>query len=171
MGYSKDILIQMMAEKFDAEIIYHKQLNESQQKNETMKQSKITSVQGNGTFKELYKFEVAFENGDVGTMFKKSSNPFVEVGDFVEYEITDSGKGKKINIKQKLNAPNHPSTSSGSKPQNRDLMIAKQSSLKLAFDVFSITGNIGNDPVELANQIMILSDIFTKYVMNENNGN
>lgn len=170
MGQTKEWIINHLAERIDAEIIYHKQLTETQQKSETMKQSKITSVQGTGTFKDLFKFEIAFENGDVGTMFKKSQNPFVAVGDRVEYEITDSGKGHKIAIKNKLDAPNNPA---GSQPQsttndfeNREFRIVRQSQLKMAFDILTASGNVGDDPHVFASNVIDMCEILTKYVMN-----
>ena len=166
MGQTKEWIINHLAERIDAKIIYHKQLTETQQKSETMKQSKITSVQGTGTFKDLFKFEIAFENGDVGTIFKKSQNPFVAVGDRVEYEITDSGKGHKIAIKNKLDAPNNPA---GSQPQSfddRQLLIVRQSQLKMAFDILTASGNVGDDPHVFASNVIDMCEILTKYVMN-----
>ena len=168
MGQTKEWIINHLAERIDAEIIYHKQLTETQQKTETMKQSKITSVQGTGTFKDLFKFEIAFENGDVGTMFKKSQNPFVAVGDRVEYEITDSGKGHKIAIKNKLDAPNNPANQTIQQPQfdDRQLLIVRQSQLKMAFDILSASGNVGDDPHVFASNVIDMCEILTKYVMN-----
>lgn len=175
MGQTKEWIINHLAERIDAEIIYHKQLTETQQKTETMKQSKITSVQGTGTFKDLFKFEIAFENGDVGTMFKKSQNPFVAVGDRVEYEITDSGKGHKIAIKNKLDAPNNPAGSQPqsttqpdqlSSPNNKEMHLIRQFGCRMAFDILTASGNVGDDPHVFASNVIDMCEILTKYVMN-----
>jgi hypothetical protein len=57
-----------------------------------MKTSKIKSIQNNGTWKELFKFEVEMENGDVGGCFAASQEPPFKVGDEKQYEYTQNGR-------------------------------------------------------------------------------
>jgi|688.fasta_scaffold07221_10 hypothetical protein len=57
-----------------------------------MKTSKIKSIQNNGTWKELFKFEVEMENGDVGGCFAASQEPPFKVGDEKSYEYTQNGR-------------------------------------------------------------------------------
>ena len=62
-----------------------------------MKTSKIKSIQNDGTWNDLFKFEVQMENGDVGGVFAKTQVPTWKVGDEMNYEYTQ--KGKYWNIK------------------------------------------------------------------------
>ena len=62
-----------------------------------MKTSKIKSIQNDGTWKDLFKFEVQMENGDVGGAFAKTQIPSWKVGDEKSYEYEQ--KGKFWNIK------------------------------------------------------------------------
>lgn len=71
--------------------------NQNQLKSNKMKTSKIKSIQNDGTWKDLYKFEVQMENGDVGGCFAKTQIPTWKVGDEMNYEYTQ--KGKYWNIK------------------------------------------------------------------------
>jgi hypothetical protein len=57
-----------------------------------MKTSKIKSIQNNGTWKDLFKFEVEMENGDVGGCFAKTQDPPFKVGDEKSYEYTQNGR-------------------------------------------------------------------------------
>jgi hypothetical protein len=57
-----------------------------------MKTSKIKSIQNNGTWNDLFKFEVEMENGDVGGCFAKTQVPTWKVGDEKNYEYTQNGK-------------------------------------------------------------------------------
>lgn len=66
-------------------------------KQNKMKTSKIKSIQNDGTWKDLYKFEVQMENGDVGGAFAKTQVPTWKVGDEMNYEYEQ--KGKFWNIK------------------------------------------------------------------------
>jgi hypothetical protein len=66
-------------------------------KQNKMKTSKIKSIQNDGTWNDLFKFEVQMENGDVGGCFAKTQIPSWKVGDEMNYEYTQ--KGKYWNIK------------------------------------------------------------------------
>jgi len=56
-----------------------------------MKTANVKSVQPSGNFKELFMFEVEFDNGDTGNIYKKSINPGLELGQSVTYVINDKG--------------------------------------------------------------------------------
>lgn len=104
-----------------------------------MKKSKVTNVQSNGTwsgqFGTMYKFEVEFENGDIGEYSSKSQEQtkFV-VGQETDYEYID-GKFPKVKPVWVQNPQQTQPTQS--KPQRTDdvqAMIVKQSSLKAAVE-------------------------------------
>ena len=57
-----------------------------------MKTGKITSINGDGTYKELNKWKVNIDNGDSLTFFSKQ-NFRKEVGDLINYEITNEKYG------------------------------------------------------------------------------
>ena len=59
--------------------------------------SKVAKVTGNGNWKELYKFEVEFENGDVGTLYRKTNEAKVNIGEQYNYTINDKGSIKIVN--------------------------------------------------------------------------
>jgi len=52
-----------------------------------MAQSKVTQVQGSGTWNELYKFEYTFEDGTVLTAFHKTAEAPFKAGDLAQYEV------------------------------------------------------------------------------------
>lgn len=74
-----------------------KEYNEIINNQNKMKTSKIKSIQNDGTWNDLFKFEVQMENGDVGGCFAKTQIPTWKVGDEMNYEYTQ--KGKYWNIK------------------------------------------------------------------------
>ena len=64
-----------------------------------MAQSKVTQVQGAGTWKDLYKFEYTFEDGTVLTAFHKNEESRFKAGDLINYEVrkeTEHGKTGKV---------------------------------------------------------------------------
>ena len=101
-----------------------------------MKNSKVTSVQSNGTWEGkygmMYKFEIGFENGDVGEYSSKNQeqNKFV-IGTNAEYEYTD---GKFPKVKPVYIKPDNFNQSSPQKSDDVQKLIVKQSSLKSAVD-------------------------------------
>jgi hypothetical protein len=107
-----------------------------------IKKSKVTSVQNNGTwegkFGMMYKFEVAFENGDCGEYSSKSQdqNKFIKDQE-MEYEFLD-GKFPKVKPVYQQNQSFSGSSNKGyKKDDNVQKMIVKQSSLKAAVDYCS----------------------------------
>ena len=122
------------------------------------KKSKVISVQSNGTWEgsygTMYKFEVSFENGDTGEYSSKSKdqNKFV-IGHETEYEFTD---GKYPKVKPVYNPPSGGSFNKFNNDPNRQKMIVKQSSLKVAIDYLSAKGvNMDlNDVFKTADKIV-----------------
>ena len=45
-----------------------------------MTKSKLKNIQANGNWKDFYKFDVEFEDGTTGTIFKKSEEHRLEIG-------------------------------------------------------------------------------------------
>ena len=138
-----------------------------------IKKSKVTSVQNNGTwegnFGMMYKFEVAFENGDCGEYSSKSQdqNKFVKDQE-MEYEFID-GKFPKVKpVYQQAQSFSGGSSNAGYKKDDSvQKMIVKQSSLKSAVDYCSGGNCSTSDVLKVAQE-------FVDWVMedkkpNENN--
>ena len=124
------------------------------------KTSKVTNVQANGTWESkqynttYYKFEVSFENGDVGEYSSKSpeQNKFV-VGQETEYEYID-GKFPKV---KPVSTFEQGSYAPKANTAGRELLIIRQSSLKCATDY--VIANGGDITTILHN-----ADILTNWV-------
>ena len=61
-----------------------------------MKTAKINNIHQKPNFKTndgktLYVFELTLDNGDVGAIFKQKENPYVQIGDSINYELTERG--------------------------------------------------------------------------------
>lgn len=95
-----------------------------------MKNSKVVNVQGSGTFKELYVFEVELDNGDIGKVYRKSDDPKLSIGQEISYTLNDKGSIKIVTDYQK----NNPTQSSPQKSNDVQKLIVKQSSLKSSVD-------------------------------------
>lgn len=61
-----------------------------------IKKSKIERIKELEKWNELFKFEMNFEDGSEGFMFKKSQDPMCSVGDVVQYTQNDKGTIKII---------------------------------------------------------------------------
>lgn len=127
-----------------------------------MKKSKVKQVQPNGTWEGnygmMYKFEVAFENGDAGEYSSKSEQQtkFKE-GEEVEYEFTG---GKFPKVKPYYAPPSSGGQSYYKKDDSVQDLIVRQSSLKAAVDYCK-----GNNcsPEEVCET----ADIFVNWVVNK----
>ena len=93
---------------------------QKQNKMAELKKSVVKSVQGSGMFNDLYKFEVSFEDGTTGLMYKKADNPYIKEGDEVMYSLNSKGTIKII-PKGKENTSFTPSQPNPSK--DRIIMI------------------------------------------------
>lgn len=122
---------------YDDWLLEQQQKKENQLKiNNKMATSKITHVQGAGTWNDMFKFEVTMENGDTGTVFSKSQQPPFAVGDSKSYEITAMGRGHKIKWVQEQKAYT-PSTTGSNYVASKDKeeSIARAVALKAAVDL------------------------------------
>jgi len=115
-----------------------------------MATSKITHVQGAGTWNDMFKFEVTMENGDTGTVFSKSQQPPFAVGDSKNYEITPSGRGHKIKWVQEQRAFTPSSTGNNYQANNskeKEESIARAVALKAAVDLHKGEGEPINQQI------------------------
>jgi hypothetical protein len=107
-------------------------------KQNKMKTSKIKSIQNDGTWKDLFKFEVQMENGDVGGAFAKTQIPTWKVGDEKSYEYEQKGKFWNIKFladaKPAWNSGSSAPKSYGKSPEDK-ADIARAVALKAAVDL------------------------------------
>ena len=122
-----------------------------------MKTAKVTNVQGSGTFKELYVFELQLENGDTGKIYKKAQDAGVKVGEEITYTLNDKGSIK-------IQREKYSGGGGGFSKSNPDVQksIIKQSSLKAAVELCSAYIKSGNS-VNSAD-VLRLADTFTNWV-------
>ena len=122
-----------------------------------MKSSKVTNVQGNGTFKDMHVFEVELENGDMGKIYKKSREAGVDVGQELEYTMNEKGTIKIVTEYQKNLAAGSVSsngvTNTYKKDDNVQQLIVKQSSLKAAVDFCDDTSTV-KDVIKVAQEFV-----------------
>ena len=124
-----------------------------------MKKAKITHIQGNGTWNDLFKFEVTMDNNDTGTVFSKSQTPPFAVGDEKSYDITPSGRGHKIKWIQEQRAFTPSSTGgnySSNNSQAKDESIARAVALKASVDM-----NHSENPA----RVIEVAQLFEKYLL------
>ncbi len=123
------------------------------------KKSKVTQAQADGTWNGkyglMYKYEIAFENGDTGEYSSKSENQnkFV-VGQEAEYTLEAGQYGNKIKPVSTFTQGGYTPVSKGS---DRELSIVRQSSLKCATDY--VIANGGDIAAIIHN-----ADVLTKWV-------
>jgi len=118
-------------------------------KSNKMKTSKIKSIQNNGTWNDLFKFEVEMENGDVGGCFAKTQIPTWKVGDEKNYEYTQNGKYWNIKwAKEERPAWNGggAAKSFGKSPEDKT-DIARAVALKAAVDLHKGEGEAINQQI------------------------
>ena len=128
------------------------------------KTSKVVSVQANGSwtgnFGEMFKFELAFENGDTGEYSSKSPDQqkFIQ-GNEATYTI-DTSNPKYPKVKPVF-VQNGGGFKGGGFKENpeRQRMIVKQSSLKVAADLC-----IANKKADL-NSVFIVAEKIVEWVM------
>tara|TARA_R100000781_G_scaffold78033_1_gene48357 strand:+ start:245 stop:673 length:429 start_codon:yes stop_codon:yes gene_type:complete len=100
-----------------------------------MTKNKVKSVQGNGTYKDMFIFEITLENGDVGNIYRKTDDAKVEVGQEIEYDLKPSGTIKIITDYNREEFIKKTTTISNPNKDNVQLMIVKQSCLKCAVEM------------------------------------
>tara|TARA_R110002020_G_scaffold328810_1_gene544763 strand:- start:2321 stop:2731 length:411 start_codon:yes stop_codon:yes gene_type:complete len=74
-----------------------------------IKKSKIEKIQEKEKWNDLFKFEMNFEDGTEGFMFKKTQDPMCSVGDLVQFTQNDKGTIKiiKEGSEKFVNQPTH----------------------------------------------------------------
>ena len=87
--------------------------------------SKLKTVQGNGNWKEFYKFDVEFEDGNGGTIYRKTNEPKVTIGEEYNYSINDKGSVKIVNPNYQNNGFN----GGGSNSPKTDEQIVRMNSV------------------------------------------
>lgn len=124
-----------------------------------MKKAKITHIQGNGTWNDLFKFEVTMDNNDTGTVFSKSQTPPFAVGDEKSYDITPSGRGHKIKWVQEQRTFVPSSTGgnySSNNSKDKEESIARAVALKASVDM-----NHSENPA----RVIEVAQLFEKYLL------
>jgi len=122
-----------------------------------MKTAKVTNVQGSGTFKELYVFELQLDNGDTGKIYKKGQDAGVKVGEEITYTLNDKGS-IKIQREQYSGGGGGFSKSS----PNTQKSIERQCSIKSAVALCSAYIKSGNS-VNSAD-VLRLADTFNNWI-------
>ena len=123
----------------------YQEIIKNQNKNK-MKTSRIKSIQNNGTWKDLFKFEVEMENGDVGGCFAASQEPPFKVGDEKQYDYTQNGRYWNI----KFAKDQKPAWNGGGKSfvkEDKSADIARAVALKAAVDLHKGEGEPINQQI------------------------
>jgi hypothetical protein len=115
------------------------------------KEGKITNIQGDGTFNDLYKFEIELDNGDSGKIYKKRDNAGVLVGETITYTKNDKGTIKIKTGYEKRFSEKFPDKGHDIRRQR---YIIRQSSLKTATDFVIHTKGSENDIWMLATKMV-----------------
>ncbi len=130
-----------------------------------MKTSKILKKTGNGTWntkqgETMYAWELEMENGDVGTdNTKDPDGKNLPEGETIDYNITESDKGNKI---QKVYVPGQKSASNDtSLDPTRQESIERQSTLKSAVEYTN--GTQGKTP----EHVIEVAKTFLKWIQNK----
>jgi hypothetical protein len=133
-----------------------------------MKTGTIQAINGNGTWKELFKFEYEMKDQDgnvetAGALHKTKDSPY-HVGQIIDYEITTNDKGYS-NIKFQGDKPAF-SPKSNYVPKDpveeakRQRMIVMQSSLNRSVELI-IAGKVDYD------NILLETQLFTDFIMGD----
>jgi len=110
-----------------------------------IKKSIITEInQQEERFNDMYIFTISFQNGDIGKLYKKKPDPYVSVGDQVNYSINDKGTVKIVVEGSNYNNTK-PSYSNNNNDAKEDIRFSV--AFKGAIDLAS-NGKIGIDEVE-----------------------
>ena len=132
-----------------------------------IKKSKIKSITNQDKWNELFKFEIKFENGSEGMMFKKTPDPMCLVGDDVMFTLSSKGTIKivKEGQEQFVNMPSF--------GNNTDDLIMIQCMYKAAASFYAHKSSITENQVsETAQQWLVdAKNAINKKTLNETNNN
>ena len=109
--------------------------------------------------KTLYVFQLKLENGDIGAIFKTTDNPYVSVGDTINYTKTETGniKIQREGYSNNNNSYNYTKDEKTKIFDAKDRRISKLAILKCAVEL------VCNDKIEL-NDLEKYSDNFLNWV-------
>lgn len=125
-----------------------------------MKNSKITSLQSNGTWESkrgdtMYAFEIAFEDGQVGQCNSKTEEPPYEIGEIAWYEVTSSST--KFGDSLKVSKSDPEAFRGGNNNANQQKNIENSWAIKTAVQIIGTCKEESYD--EYLEQIGILARI------------
>tara|TARA_R100000353_G_scaffold168722_1_gene131396 strand:+ start:782 stop:1201 length:420 start_codon:yes stop_codon:yes gene_type:complete len=105
-----------------------------------IQKSKIEKIKEQDMWNDMHKFEIQFENGTQGMMFKKSPDPMCSVGDIVQYTQNEKGTIKIVKEgAEKYHIKNNDTS---------DDTIMLQCMFKAAATFYSNRPNASSDDVE-----------------------
>lgn len=110
-----------------------------------MKKGIIKKIEAKDKFKEMYKFELTMDNGDVGIIYKVDNDPKVSEGDEKHYTLKPNGSMKIVNPEYQNNNTNY-----SYKATNDEDNIRKAVALKCASQIAAATGLSTKETVNLA---------------------
>jgi len=120
-----------------------------------MKKSIIKKIEAKDKFKEMYKFELTMENGDVGIIYKVENDPKVSEGDEKHYTLKPNGSMKIVNPEYQNNSTNY-----SYKAIDDDTNIRRAVALKTGVQ-FAIAKEMNSD------QAVEVAEKFLKFLNNE----
>ena len=120
-----------------------------------MKKSIIKKIEAKDKFKEMYKFELTMENGDVGIIYKVENDPKVSEGDEKHYTLKPNGSMKIVNPEYKNNLTNY-----SYKATDDETNIRRAVALKTGVQ-FAIAKEMNSD------QAVEVAEKFLKFLNNE----
>lgn len=121
-----------------------------------IKTSKVKTTKYDGTWQDLHKYTITFENGDQGTYFSKSENQEkFKAGTETTYKYDELKNRVKPHWEGNQQNSGHTYTS---KNNDREIYIIRQSSLKAALEYHASVG-------QMEEELLDTADIFTDYVL------
>ena len=120
-----------------------------------MKKSIIKKIEAKDKFKEMYKFELTMENGDVGIIYKVENDPKVSEGDEKHYTLKPNGSMKIVNPEYQNNSTNY-----SYKATDDETNIRRAVALKTGVQ-FAIAKEMNSD------QAVEVAEKFLKFLNNE----
>lgn len=137
------------------------------------KVTKVTSVQGNGTWEGqhgvMYKFDYEFEDGNgLQAMHKTKENAF-KVGDTVEYEVTrinnEYGSSGKVYKPKEIQGASQVAQVSADVWRKKDVAIIYQNALTQANTFYNVVGYNGKSADQSLQVLMDTADVIARFVI------